>query len=186
MVQIAFGISCLANAAELNSRGLIEKRLSSNSQLRVGTQCLWEKKSIHWEADCKCFTPAGTEMLVTTFTDAARCTFGDRQIAHESFFNCRKKSVCPVFVQAQRRFVTNYTLLISGSRLSAFPLLLKVLKAWKRHTDFVHSFCTLVSVLHHALLIEVELVYIHGLICTHVGQDEAVCGSDAMEICLWN
>lgn len=47
----------------------------------------------------------------------------------------------------------------------------------------MHSFCILVSVKdHHALLIEVELVYIHGPICTHTGWDEAVCGSDAIQI----
>lgn len=31
------------------------------------------------------------------------------------------------------------------------------------------------------MLIEVELVSIHGAICTHTGQDEAVCESDAMQ-----
>lgn len=47
-----------------------------------------------------CLTPAGTEMLITTFTDIACCTFRDRQIACE-FFNCCKKSGSPVLFQTQ-------------------------------------------------------------------------------------
>lgn len=114
------GSDCFWHQCSVQSCRAQLKGRSSNSSLKAGTQCLWKRESIHWEADFKCFTSAGTKMLVATFTDAACCTFGDRQVAHESFLKCRKKSVFPVFVQALRRFVTNSTLLISHIKSLSF------------------------------------------------------------------
>lgn len=52
-------------------------------------------------------------------------------------------------------------------------------KAQRLCAQLLHTFSSQSS--HHALLIEVELIYIHGPICTHRGKDEAVHGSDAMQ-----
>lgn len=92
------GVGCLAHAEGLNTRGVTEKRLSSNSCLRVCMQCLLESLYLRKLAG-NSLTPAGTEMLVTTFTDIDGCTFRDRQIARK-LFNCRRKSVYPVLTKA--------------------------------------------------------------------------------------
>lgn len=119
MVQIPFGICFLANAAEL--KGVNREEIIFKFLLEGMHPVPFGKESLYvGNLAGNCLTSAGTETLVTTFADTACCTFRDRQLACE-FFNCRKKSVSPVLVQAQRRFFSNYTLFAADLRLPDFP-----------------------------------------------------------------
>lgn len=98
MIQIAFGISCLANSPV--------RILSPNSCLRFAHSAFGKDSLYMGKLAGKYSTLAGTEMLVTKFTKIACCTFRDRQ--HMNFLIAGRNLVTVWF--SRLRSVNNYSL----------------------------------------------------------------------------